>query len=130
MKILAIDFGLKNLGLAISSGQLAEPLGQIKVSPPSQAIKKISSLCRENKIEFIVIGLPDGQLVKNIKKFGGQLKKATKLSVVFQDETLTSKQAAQKMVQAQKPLKKRQNQSHVFSACLILQDYLDENKHP
>jgi len=127
MNILAIDFGLKNIGLAISNGELAEPFGQIKVSYPQKAIEKITSICEKNKIEIIVVGLPEGKLVKKIKEFGKQLKKATSLSVVFQDETLTSKQAVKKMIEAKKPLKKRQKQDHTFAACLILQDYLDQN---
>jgi putative Holliday junction resolvase len=130
MKILAIDFGLKNIGLALSHGDLAEPLDQIKVLDLQKAINKLTSICQENKIELVVIGLPQGKLVKKIKKFAQELKKATQLKVFFQDETLTSKEAVQKMVEAKKPLKKRQSQKHAFSACLILQDYLDENTHP
>ena len=125
MKILSIDFGLKNIGLAISSGELVEPFGQIRVSDFSQTIDKLVILCQKTQIELIVIGLPEGRLVKTIKKFGSQLKKASNLPMVFQDETLTSQEAVKKMIEANKPLKKRQKQEHVFSACLILQDYLD-----
>ena len=32
MRILGIDYGLKKIGLAISEGELAEPLGIVKVS--------------------------------------------------------------------------------------------------
>ena len=125
MKVLSIDFGLKNIGLAVSSGKLVEPFGQIKVSNFSQAVDKLVVLCQKTQIGLIVIGLPEGRLVKTIKKFAVQLKKAVNLPVVFQDETLTSKEAVKKMIEANKPLKKRQNQEHAFSACLILQDYLE-----
>jgi len=122
MNILAIDFGLKNIGLAISSGELVEPFGQIKVSHHFKAIDKLVSLCQQNQIKLIVVGLPEGKLVKKIKEFGHQLKKAANLPLVFQDETLTSKQAVKKMIEAKKPLKKRQKQKHMISACLILQE--------
>ena len=126
MKILGIDFGLNNFGLAISEGVLAEPLEQIKVSFPQQAINKLISVCQENQVQKIVIGLPEGRLMEKVKKFGEQLKQAVNTPVVFQDETLTSKKAIEKMIEAQKPLKKRQKEEHVFSACLILQSYLDD----
>ena len=128
MKILGIDFGLNNFGLAISEGILAEPLGQINVFSIQRAISKLISVSGENQIQKIVIGLPEGKLVKKIKKFGKELEQAVNIPVVFQDETLTSKEAVKKMIEAQKPLKKRQKQEHVFAACLILQSYLDENK--
>ena len=126
MKILGIDFGLNNFGLAISDGVLAEPLRQIKVSFPQQAISKLRSICQKNQVQKIVIGLPEGRLVEKIKEFGKELKQAVNIPVVFQDETLTSKKATEKMIEAQKPLKKRRKEKHVFSACLILQDYLDQ----
>jgi len=126
MKTLGIDFGLNNFGLAISEGELVEPLGQLKVSNLQEAISKLIPICQKNQVKKIVIGLPDGKLVKKIKEFGSQLKQITNLPVVFQDETLTSQEAVRKMIEIDKPLKKRQKDKHVFSACLILQDYLDK----
>jgi len=126
MKTLGIDFGLNNFGLAVSEGMLAEPLGQIRVFSPQQAVSKLISTCQENQVQKIVIGLPEGRLMEKVRKFGEQLKQAINIPVVFQDETLTSKEAIEKMIEAQKPLKKRQKQRHVFSACLILQSYLDD----
>lgn len=125
MKLLAIDFGLNNFGLAISEGELAEPLGQLKVSSFKEAINKLVSICQKNQVKKIVIGLPEGKLVKKIKEFSSQLKQTTNLPVVFQDETLTSQEAVRKMIEIDKPLKKRQKEKHVFAACLILQSYLE-----
>jgi len=45
MKILAVDFGLRNIGLAFSQGQLVEPLAQLKVDNPAQALEKIKKVC-------------------------------------------------------------------------------------
>lgn len=128
MNILGIDFGLKNVGLAFSSGDLVEPLDQIKVKNQKDLLEKISRICRVNRVQKIVIGVEEGKIGKKAKKFGVDLENWVKLPVLFHSETLTSKEATKKMVEAGKPLKKRQKQSHLIAACLILQDYLDVQK--
>jgi putative Holliday junction resolvase len=126
MKILGIDFGLINLGLAMSEGELVEPLTQLRVKNPEEAVAQLVPLCQKNKIKKIIIGLPEGKLVKTIKKFSRQLRQRTNLPIVFQEEDFTSQEASKKMLEAKKPLKKRQKQEHMMAACLILQSYLDE----
>lgn len=125
MNILGIDYGLKNIGLAISQGKLSEPLGQLKRVNDILLIKKLGDICLKNKIKMVIIGLPEGKLAARVKKFGQDIKEKIGLPVTFQDETLTSQEAVEKMMQIGKPLKKRQSQEHTFSACLILQSYLD-----
>lgn len=128
MKILAIDFGIRNIGLAISEGELAEPFRELKVKSTLEAFNQLKKICLENKIELLVLGLPQGKLVTKIKKFAKELRKQLNLPVVLQDETLTSKEAVKKMIEAGKPLKKRRKEKHIIAACLILQSYLDQGK--
>lgn len=128
MNILGIDFGLKNVGLAFSSGELAEPLDQIKVKNYQDLLDRVCLICRVNKIGKIVIGVEEGKIGKKAKKFGVDLENLVKLPVLFHSETLTSKEATKKMVESGKPLKKRQKQEHLMAACLILQDYLESSK--
>ena len=125
MKILAVDFGLKNIGLAISEGKLAEPFSLLKVKGKSRVIEQLKKICQENKIDLIVLGLPQGRLVPLIKNFSQEIQKRINLPVVFQDETLTSQEAVVKMIEGGKPLKKRRKEKHIVSACLILQSYLN-----
>ena len=127
MSILGIDFGLKNVGLAFSKGELAEPLDQIRVKNYKDLLEKVSRICRVYKIKKIIIGVEEGKIGKRAKKFGIDLENKIELPVLFHSETLTSKEATKKMVEAAKPLKKRQKQSHLIAACLILQDYIDSN---
>jgi len=125
MKILGIDFGLKNIGLALSESELAEPFGQLKITTIALLVEKLKKICLEQKIELIVLGLPEGKIATPVKQFGQNLQKTINLPLIFQDETLTSKEATQKMLEIGKPLKKRR-EDHVFAACLILQAYLDQ----
>ena len=124
MRYLGIDFGLRHLGLSLSDGPLAEPLAEKTYQTASQAISFLSQLCQEQEIDQIVMGLPEGKLAPVIKEFSAQLSSATEINVVFQDETLSTKEAQAKMLAAHAPQKKRAH-DHRISAALILQDYLD-----
>lgn len=126
-KVLGIDFGERRIGLAIAEGQLAEPLAIVEVSgPPSlklrRAVSQIVKICSQEKIREIVLGLPSGS--DRVKEFGQELVKATGLKVVFWDETLTSEEALDKMIQAGKGQKSRRRLDDI-SAAIILQEYLD-----
>jgi RNase H-fold protein (predicted Holliday junction resolvase) len=75
--ILGIDFGLKNIGLALSAGQLAEPLEQFKYLDLDKALGKLADICQLHQVEKIVVGLPDGPIVSQVKDFSNQLKMKT-----------------------------------------------------
>jgi len=124
MKILGIDYGLKKIGLALTEGNLAEPLSVI--SNRSSVVSKISGVCQKYGIEKIVIGMPEGKIATKVREFGKKLSQSTKLPVVFQDETLTSQEAIAKMIEAGRGRKYRQTKSDAFAAALILQSYLDK----
>ncbi len=119
MKLLGIDFGLKNIGLAMSEGFLVEPLGVVK------NVKRIDRICQEHKIEKIIIGLSEGEMAKKTRVFGEKLARQTNLPVEYQDETLTSEEAKRLMIKIGKPKKKRQEQADAIAASLILQAYLE-----
>lgn len=121
-KILGVDFGERRIGLAVAEGRLAEPFSILEVTDPLSQIVKI---CEQEKIEKIVLGLPLGS--KKIKKFGQKLAAATKLKIVFWDETLTSEEALAKMIQAGKSRKRRRKLDDI-SAAIILQEYLDSQR--
>lgn len=119
MKYLGIDFGLKHVGLALADGPLSEPLGE-KINNDSLC-PYLNNLIATEKIDKVVIGLPEGRLAGEVKKFGGKLKGA---EVVYQDETLTSREAKSKLIAAGASQKKRRL-DHQAAAALILQEYLD-----
>ena len=124
MKLLGIDFGLAKVGLAMADENLAQPFGVI--NNDSRLVEKISKICQANRVEKVVIGIPEGEMAKKVKKFAKKLSQSTDLLIVFQDETLTSKEAIVKMIEAGKGRKYRQTKSDAFAAALILQSYLDK----
>jgi putative Holliday junction resolvase len=128
-KILAIDFGTKNIGLAISQDFLASPLTTIRIKDYSQVINKLAEIIAQNDIKKIVIGISERKMAQVTKKFSQTLAKKVKVPITFWDETLTSQEAWEKMVEARKSKKARKNKEHQFAAALILQEYLDTTKN-
>ncbi len=124
MRYLGIDFGLKHLGLAIADGPLAEPFGEKKYSQQEKLFNYLNSVIIQQQINKIVIGLPEGKLAESVKNFAKKLTELSGREVVFQDETLSTKEAKAKLIAAHAPQKKRRF-DHSAAAALILQDYLD-----
>ena len=122
MKYLGVDWGLRRIGLAISDGELAVPFKVIEGSSFFDLLEKI----KKEALNFdkIVIGLPEGQMGKKVKKVVRNLKKVG-LEVIEADETLSTQHANQRMLELNIPKKKR-TANDAYSAAIILQGYIDE----
>lgn len=131
MRFLGIDYGTKKIGLALSDegGRLAFPhsvFNNISASDvlwTSDAVSLVKKICEDNNVGKIVLGQSldyKGQpnpVMKEIEKFKILLEKETKLPVIFETETLTTKQAVGSS--------KNNEKIHSSAAALILQTYLD-----
>lgn len=101
MRLLAIDFGEKRIGVAISDEEriIAYPLCIIKRTSDHNAISKIEKLCIENKVGKILLGYPlnlkgkDSPITRRVKSFFKKLKKVEP-EVILYDERWTTKIAA------------------------------------
>ncbi len=125
MIYLGIDYGLKHVGLSLADSPLASPLTQTTYQSEKQLFDFVTQVIYEQQVKAIVVGLPDGKLSGKVKDFGTRLNKLTNLPVYYQDETLSTFEAKQKLLQAHKPQKKRRL-DHQAAATLILQNYLDD----
>ncbi len=92
-KILGIDYGKRKIGLATAEGKLAAPLKVIKIKTEEEATKKIKQTIKEEQIEKVVIGIAEGEMGKQTRKFTIKLKKELNTPIEFWDETLTTKDA-------------------------------------
>lgn len=124
MRYLGIDFGLKRMGFATSEGELAAPLKVLEVSNFQDALNKIKKEVAD--FDKVVIGKPEGQIGKKVAKLVSYLRKAG-IDARGWDETLSSKKALEKMIELGIS-KKSRRVNDAYSACLILQDYLDSKK--
>lgn len=137
MRILAIDFGKKRSGIAVTdtSGIIAQPLTCVDTA---QLMEFLSDYVKKEDVKTIVIGYPrqpngeDSDSMRYIRPFVGRLKKAIPdVEVEYFDERYTTKIAFQSMLDAGLGKKKRDNKNGIVdkvSASLILQDYLEQKR--
>ena len=133
-KILAIDFGVKRIGLAIgdSESSIATPFKTIKNNGYENCSIKIAEIVKEWAINLIVLGKPeiysDQEVNKQIDNFGKILKKNLNIDVIFYNEDYSSNSAqAELAMQMQVGRKKKVNKEEIdrIAATLILQSYFE-----
>ena len=133
-KILAIDFGVKRIGLAIgdSESSIATPFKTIKNNGYENCSIQISEIVKEWRINLIVLGKPeiysDQEVNKQINNFGKILKKNLNIDVIFYNEDYSSNSAqAELAMQMQAGRKKKVNKAEIdrIAATLILQSYFE-----
>lgn len=134
-KIMAIDFGRKRTGIAVTDDLqiIASGLDTVETATLMNFLQQYFS---ENQVKEVVIGLPIdlkgnlSEIETDIRKFIGEFEtQFTGITVHRLDERFTSKMASFFISQSGKSKKKRQDKSLIdkVSATLILQNFL-ENK--
>lgn len=122
MNYLGIDFGLKKIGLAFSEGEIASPY---KVLPTKDFINKLPQILKKENIDTIIVGLSDGKIGEETKKFIVELEKIVNTPIIPCDETLTTQDAISKLIEGGGSQKSRHQKEDAVAAALILQNYLD-----
>ena len=130
MNYLGIDYGLKNVGLSISSDSpLAEPLDTIKNKSLEQLVATIVRLLDENSIDKVVIGLPEGKIKSKVEEFRDYLQTVINAEIILWNEDYSTKQAQFQARQARKTVGKIKSKEHSWAATVILQNYLEKDKN-
>lgn len=138
MRILAIDYGKKRTGLAVTDPAQIIANGLTTVDT-GDLLRYIISYVKQEPVERIVMGLPtqpNGQPSENqarVLKFFEKLKAALPdMPVEFYDERFTSV-LAHKAILASGVGKKRRREDKglvdEISACIILQDYMQSHNN-
>ena len=135
-RILAIDYGRKRTGIAVSDPLQIIASGLTTV-PTHQLIDFLLNYIKQEQVECIIIGHPkqlnneDSENMKNIVPFINRLKKILPdMPVQLVDERFTSVLAHQTMLAGGLKKKDRQNKALVdeISATIILQSYLESRR--
>ncbi|MCI8398226.1 MAG: Holliday junction resolvase RuvX [Oscillibacter sp.] len=132
MRIMAIDYGDANTGIAVSdpTGFIAGFTTVIRAYTPEKAAAQIAALAEEHAAEELVLGHPlnmDGTLGERAEKAEALaviLREYTGLPVVLWDERRTTIDAHQILFNAGKNGKKRKKIVDAVAASLILEGYL------
>jgi len=131
-RILAIDYGLKRTGLAVSDPLriIATPLDVVATSSLIEYLKTYTS---KEPVDTFVVGMPktlmnvDSSLTPHVRNFLSVLTKTfPSIPVTTLDERFTSSIAKRTMLEGGMKKKDRREKGNVdrISATIILQDYL------
>lgn len=135
-RILAIDYGRKRIGLAISDplGITAQSLPTLKVTQTPDVFSEIENLVKEKDVSTIVLGLPKnmngtlGEEGKRVMEFGEKLSRRIEIKVEFWDERLSSVESHRALREEKRKIKQKKELVDRISASLILQGYLDKKR--
>jgi len=126
---LALDVGEKRIGVAVgdSGVRIAIPFDTLEVD--GTELEKIARIIIDEHVDVVVVGYPRNQSgeataqTAYAENFAAQLNDIAD-KVVFQDESLTSVLAEQRLQSYNKPYTKADIDAQ--AAALILQDYLEQ----
>jgi putative Holliday junction resolvase len=122
--VLAFDFGLKRIGVAVGEPELrsAHPLGAVT------RFEEVASLVAEWKPHHLVVGLPlsvagaPHAMTRQAEDFARRLERRFKLPVARVDERYSSTEASARL----RGTRARKGEIDSVAAQLILEQYFDE----
>ncbi|MGH9342312.1 MAG: Holliday junction resolvase RuvX [Terriglobia bacterium] len=138
-RILAIDFGVRRLGVAVS-----DPLGVVALGLPTVErtnlaadLARIGELISEYRVSELVVGRPlsksgeENDMSRRAADFASKLRERLGCPVKLWDERLTSAEANRMLRGAGLGIEKRRRAVDRWAATLSLQIYLDwqANQH-
>lgn len=123
-RILAIDYGRKKIGLALSDelGLTAKPLSVLSRKNRQSDLKRLREVCSRHAVDYIIVGDPlhitgeSSEMADEARRFANRLAKALGIETEMVDERLTS-------WEARRTVKNREAVDDV-AAAVLLRDYL------
>jgi putative holliday junction resolvase len=131
-RIVAIDYGLKRTGIAVSDPLriIATPLDTVDTAG---LLPFLTSYAQRETVDEFVVGMPktllnqDSQIAPQVRKFVEELKKIfPEKTVHLADERFTSVMAQRAMIEGGMKKKDRQVKGNIdkISATIILQSFM------
>ena len=136
-RILAIDYGRKRTGLAVTDPLQIIANGLCTI-PGSEALIFLKDYIAREKVDLIVVGLPTqmnnepSENMQHVQTFAARLHKSLPdIPIEYADERFTSVMAHQAMIDGGLRKKRRQDKALVdeISATIILQGYLEKKRN-
>jgi putative Holliday junction resolvase len=135
--ILAIDYGLKRVGLAISDPErkFAFPCDLIENKNSNYLITQINNFILEKEVDLVLIGMPynmnksssdlsKNEMEKNVESFINLLSKSVAIPIKVVDERLSSFAAGEKLREAGLSAKKSKKYIDSEAARLLLEEFI------
>jgi putative pre-16S rRNA nuclease len=140
--ILAIDYGRRRMGLALSDemGLTARPLATWARTNRRRDLSRLRELCREQSVGMIVVGWPlhldgtESEMAKEAGRFAERVRKNLGLPVELADERLSSWAAQETLTEiapsSRAAARRRKTALDQVAAAVILRDYLSRAPNP
>lgn len=133
MRILALDYGDKRIGVAMSDLLCigANPVETYTRTTLEADLNHIAALCKEYGVELVVLGWPrnmngtEGPRCEATAAFGRELGKILSVPMDISDERLTTITAERILKDADMSREKRRKVIDKMAAVVLLQGYLD-----
>ena len=134
-RVLALDFGSKNIGLAASDelGVVVRPLPSMLNSNRRDLLRRLRAAIEENSIDALVIGLPlnmdgsSGPSVQAVRRLADFLRRQLPLPLWEVDERLSTVEA----IEVWRSMNSRQRRKYrtvdSLAAAFILERFLEES---
>jgi len=135
MRTVAIDYGTKRIGLAISdpTGLVAKPMPTLKVKSFADAVGKVFQIIKKQQADTIILGLPlspkreETQQSIQIRYFAQALRVANNIKIEYWNESFSTIDAEKSI---SKGTKRKRKNIDSEAARIILQEYLDYKRNP
>lgn len=132
-RILAIDFGARRIGLAVSDGLgiTAQGLATLERTQFDRDLRHIAALAEEYAVDHVIVGNPlsasgrDNAMSLRVATFAEKLRRYVHCPVELWDERLTSAEANRVLRESGISIEKRRRAADRVAVTLLLQQYLD-----
>lgn len=127
MSIVAVDLGLKRIGLALHVESITLPLNPIIRKNRNQAARELDTLLVEKKATKVIFGIPkDGSSEDEMRRRIEHFSKLLSFSgdIEFMDEAFSSYEAKERIKGVTKD--KRDGKIDSLSALIILERWIKE----
>lgn len=124
--VLAIDFGLRRMGLAVGQTvtRTASPIGTVAANDGRPDWAALDPVIAEWRPDCLVVGLPlnmdgtESDMSSRARRFANRLEQRYAIRAELTDERLTTREAKQLQPGAD---------DHALAACLIAETWLGES---
>lgn len=136
MKVLAVDYGKKRIGIAVSDadGRIAFPVDTVAAgSSLAASVEAVARHVDRERVAQVIVGLPlamdgsPGPAARHCQRFADALAARVAVPVRTWDERFSTRQAERSLLEADVRRERRKEVIDQVAATLILQSFLDAN---
>lgn len=136
-RILALDYGKKRIGLAVSDelGLTAQGLDTLHRTRVREDIEALAVLAEQYGVSRVLIGIPlhmsgdESRQSAHTREFGERLRRRTGITIEYWDERWTSLQAERMLRDSGVKVDRKDGTVDRISAVILLESYLDSLRY-